>query len=224
MPGYSINITTALLWIVVWFAAMLFYTCLDVAVWRKLSPAHAGTFNIIAIALCVFVFLGCLWRAGYRIAIFSHVTITGVLLALSCSVLFFVILDKGLDAFFEKIFPQSERQYQETVRTLLKSPVAGFLQTCVIAPFVEEILMRGFVLGGLRSTYGTLTALLVSSVLFALLHFNMVQTLSAFVCGMLLGLLYLKTNSLLCCMIAHCGYNMISYAVMLRPYLSGKTK
>lgn len=224
MPEYSIKIGTALLWIVVWFAAMLFYTCLDVAVWRKLSPAHAGAFNIITIALCVFVFLGCLQRAGYRIAFFSHVTFTGVLLALSCSVLFFVILDKGLDAFFEKIFPQSERQYQDTVRTLLKSPVAGFLQVCIIAPFVEEILMRGFVLGGLRGTYGALTALLISSVLFALLHFNMVQTLSAFVCGILLGLLYLKTSSLLCCMIAHCGYNMISYAAMLHPYLSDKTK
>ena len=34
---------------------------------------------------------------------------------------------------------------------------------------------------------------------------------------LLLGLLYLKTNSVFCCMIVHSGYNLISYVVMIYP-------
>ena len=49
------------------------------------------------------------------------------------------------------------------------------------------LLMRGVVLGSLKDSYGTVAALLISATLFALLHFNMVQTLSAFVCGIVFG-------------------------------------
>ncbi len=46
------------------------------------------------------------------------------------------------------------------------------------------------------------------------MHFNMVQTLSAMICGLILGLLYLQTDSVICCIAAHAGYNMISYFEM----------
>lgn len=101
----------------------------------------------------------------------------------------------------------------------MKAPVMSFLQVCIIAPVIEEILMRGFVLDGLKNKYGVGVALLLSALLFAILHFNMVQTLSAFVCGIILGLLYLKTNSIPCCIIAHCGYNLVSYVTTIYPYL-----
>lgn len=71
--------------------------------------------------------------------------------------------------------------------------------------------MRGFLLGGLSASCGKAAALIVSSALFALLHFNMVQTISALICGFILGLLYLKTDSVISCAAAHAGYNMISY-------------
>lgn len=101
---------------------------------------------------------------------------------------------------------------------LTKTPIISLLQICVIAPVIEEILMRGFVLGGLKSSYGVFIALLISSVLFALLHFNMVQTLSAFICGLILGCLFIKTDSILCCIIAHCGYNLISFIMMFKVH------
>lgn len=39
--------------------------------------------------------------------------------------------------------------------------------------------MRGFLLGGLSQNYGKTIALLLSALLFALLHFNMVQSLGS---------------------------------------------
>lgn len=66
------------------------------------------------------------------------------------------------------------------------------------------------------------TGLFLSSILFALLHFNMVQTLSAFVCGFVLGLLYLNTNSLFCCILAHTGYNLLAYITTILPLYAKK--
>lgn len=219
MKEYNIKISTALLLVVAYVGIMLFYTFLDVAVWRKFFPKFSNTINMITIAICICVFIVILKRTGYQMQLLSNISFTGIILAVGCSVLFFLLLDQCLDPIFEGIFPQSEQAYQETIRSLIKSPVTSLIQVCVLAPIIEEILMRGVVLGGLKNDYGCVTALLISAALFAILHFNMVQTLSAFVCGIVLGLLYIKTNSIACCMIAHCGYNLISYIVMIYPHV-----
>ncbi|WP_291579730.1 CPBP family intramembrane glutamic endopeptidase [Clostridium sp. UBA6640] len=219
MKNYNLKISTAFLWVAIYFGFMFFYTFLDVTIWRKISPDFSSWLNIITIALCVCGFIILLKKTGYELQILSNTTITGILLAIGCFVLFFLLLDNCLDPIFESIFPASEQAYQESIQTLIKSPITSLLQVCIIAPVIEEILMRGFILDGLKDTYGVRVALIVSAILFALLHFNMVQTLSAFVCGLILGLLYLKTKSILCCIIAHCGYNVISYITMIYPYI-----
>lgn len=217
MKKTDIKINQAILWVVIYFGIMLFYTFLDITVWRKITPEFSNWLNIIAIVVCVYVFIVLLKRTGYQIQMWSNISFTGILLAIGCSVLFFLLLDKCLDPIFEGMFPQSEQDYQETIQTLIKSPITSFLQVCIIAPVIEEILMRGFVLGGLKNNYGVTMALLISAILFALLHFNMVQTLSAFVCGIILGLLYIKTESIFCCIVAHCGYNLLSYIMIIYP-------
>ena len=82
--------------------------------------------------------------------------------------------------------------------------------------------MRGFLLSGLALKYGKVIALFVSSMLFAVLHFNMVQTLSALICGIVLGLLYLHTGSIFCCILTHVGYNLISYVTIILPLYGSK--
>lgn len=208
------KIGNVIIWAAAYFGIMLFYTFLDITVWRKAFPDHSEWINIIVITICASGFIYLL-KSRYEINILSNVTPTGILLAVCCSLLFFLLLDKCLDPVFENFFPQSEQDYQETIQSLIKSPITSFLHVCIIAPVTEEILMRGFVLGGLKDTYGVTAALLISAILFAILHFNMVQTLSAFVCGIILGLLYIKTNSVLCCIIAHSGYNLISYITII---------
>lgn len=215
MGENPLRLGDALLWAAAWFGVMLFYTFLNVAVWRRLFPAVSEWLDLAAAAACSAGFLWLL-SGRYKIGLFSRVTPAGVLLAVCCSVLLFLLLDKGLDPLLESAFPQSEQAYQEALQALRRAPAASLLRVCVVAPVVEEALMRGFVLGGLQAGYGAAAALLVSAALFAVLHFNMVQTLSALVCGVVLGLLYLKTGSLGCCILAHAGYNLISYIVMLR--------
>ena len=165
MSKGSLKLGGAVFWAAVYFCMMVFYTALDITVWRTAFPAFSEWVKMMFMILCVGGFVVLLKRTGYEIRLFANVTFTGILMAAGCSLLFFLLLDNCLDPVFERIFPQSEEAYQETIQRLLKSPVTSFLQVCVMAPFIEEILMRGFVLGGLKSTYGAGTALLVLSLI-----------------------------------------------------------
>lgn len=139
-----------------------------------------------------------------------------ILLALGCAAGFYLVLDMGLDPLLDRLFPQSGQSYAEAASSLKARPWAGLIRVCLLAPVIEEFLMRGLLLEKLRDPLGWLPALLISSAVFALLHFNLVQTLSALICGLALGALYLHSGSLLCCILAHSLYNFFSYMAIMR--------
>src|SRR5207249_3254564 len=56
---------------------------------------------------------------------------------------------------------------------------------------------RGFILNGLRRRFRPWTAIFLSSFLFALSHMNVFQFLPAFCLGVVLGVLALRTGSIL---------------------------
>ena len=218
----GISLGKGIRWTLVWFGFMLLYTAVDVVVLRKAVPVYGKYLNLLSIALCMLAFIFLLTKNNnFKINLFGNIALQGILLAIGCAVLLYFLLDKGLDPVFESIFPVSEENYQETLKSLSEAPVVSLIQICILAPIIEEILMRGFLLDGLSVSYGTVKALFASSFVFALLHFSMVQTLSAFICGIVLGLLYLHTRSIFCCMLTHMGYNLISYVTMILP-LYGK--
>lgn len=214
----GLSVGEGVLWVLAWFGVMLFYTFLDVAVWRSIAPRHAKLLNVLSIALCMGGFLALLKaKAHFKPDVFQGASFQGILLALGCAVALYFLLDRCLDPVFERMLPGSEERYQETLQHLSQAPMSSFIQVCILAPIMEEILMRSFLLVGFSISYGQAAALLLSSAFFALLHLNMVQTLSAFICGMVLGLLAIRTNSLICCITAHAGYNVISYFTMISP-------
>ena len=89
--------------------------------------------------------------------------------------------------------------------TLLMSYIA----IAVIAPIFEEIAFRGLCLH-VFGKYGTRFAIIASSMLFALLHGNVIQSLFAFGLGILLALLTLKAKSILPAIFVHFANNSIA--------------
>lgn len=85
----------------------------------------------------------------------------------------------------------------------------AFLTTAVIPAFVEEFLFRGLILSNLRP-YGTTTAVVASAVLFGMMHQNIEQLFYTTVAGLVLGYLYVKTESLWPCILMHFVNNFIS--------------
>ncbi|MBQ5430540.1 MAG: CPBP family intramembrane metalloprotease [Lachnospiraceae bacterium] len=79
----------------------------------------------------------------------------------------------------------------------------------ILIPLLEELLFRGVILGQLLNFCDIKWGIIISSVLFGILHFNVVQFLYAAVMGSLLGLLYAKTRHVWATWIAHGLCNLL---------------
>jgi membrane protease YdiL (CAAX protease family) len=87
-----------------------------------------------------------------------------------------------------------------------------------VGPIVEEFIFRKFIFNLFMRKFSKITALLVSSMLFALAHIGdfggTVSDIVAimfchFVMGIMLGLLYLRSEKLIYSIVAHCVYNLL---------------
>lgn len=76
----------------------------------------------------------------------------------------------------------------------------------------EEVMFRGYMLNRVKNKYGTVFAVIFSSVLFALLHganigFTLLAGINLFLIAVLFALTYLKTNSLVITCAMHTAWN-----------------
>ena len=85
----------------------------------------------------------------------------------------------------------------------------GILFVGVLPGFGEEFSHRGVVLGNIKKD-GVWRAILLSSLLFGLMHLNIMQVGYAFVVGLILSTTTLLTKSIVPAMIIHCTSNSIS--------------
>lgn len=88
----------------------------------------------------------------------------------------------------------------------------------VFAPVFEELICRGVVLESLRARYGVMTAWLVSSLFFAVLHLQLQMALNAFFVGLVLAFLYIRTDSLWITILLHAFNNAIAYLLLRMGY------
>ncbi|WP_238553642.1 CPBP family intramembrane glutamic endopeptidase [Fortiea contorta] len=82
----------------------------------------------------------------------------------------------------------------------------------IVAPITEEFLFRGIILQRWASKWGIQSALLVSSLLFGILHTNFVG-LTIF--GVVMGVLYIKTRTLIVPIACHAFNNFIAVMIGL---------
>lgn len=92
------------------------------------------------------------------------------------------------------------------------------LMLVVMAPIFEELLCRGVVLGSLRARYGVTVAWLASSIFFGVMHIQPAQVISASVIGLILGFVYLSTESIWSVMILHALNNAVAYLLLMAGY------
>ena len=96
--------------------------------------------------------------------------------------------------------------------TLMRTPLSlglNLLIFAVLPALLEEMVFRGYVLRTLRP-YGDRTAILVSSLLFALMHGNVLQVPFAFIVGLVLGYVAVQTDNIWLAVVIHFGNNAMS--------------
>ncbi len=84
------------------------------------------------------------------------------------------------------------------------------IASAVIAPIYEELLFRGIIFPKLIQKTNFIIALLLSSLLFAVLHFHLSALLPLFVLSIILSITYLYTSTIWASISLHALFNLIS--------------
>jgi len=87
----------------------------------------------------------------------------------------------------------------------------GIITISLIGPILEELLFRGAIQGHMQKIYkNPYNAILLSALVFGVIHGNPAQVPFAFLMGLVLGFLYYRTESLIPCIIVHVLNNSLS--------------
>ena len=92
----------------------------------------------------------------------------------------------------------------------------GYLALGILAPLAEEMVFRGAILRTLLNYFnGRMywVPIIVSALLFGLVHGNMAQLLNAFLIGILLGWMYYRTESIVPGIVLHWVNNTVAYTM-----------
>jgi uncharacterized protein len=101
------------------------------------------------------------------------------------------------------------------VRTSWAWAVAIFLCVVLVAPVCEEIVYRGLLWGALDWRWGRWVAFAVTTVVFAVAHFELMRTPLLLIVAIPLGLARLYTGSLVASIAAHSVTNLLPGIVIM---------
>jgi membrane protease YdiL (CAAX protease family) len=95
----------------------------------------------------------------------------------------------------------------------------------LIAPFVEEIVFRGYIYKGLENCIGSIWAGIVVTIIFILTHgpqlaFSVILLSLISIVSVVLIYIRIKTDNLTNCIIVHLIYNFILVAIMWIVFLT----
>ena len=116
------------------------------------------------------------------------------------------------------LLPEMSEAMKATMELMLNGPIViTLISVSVFAPFFEEWLCRGIILRGLLKKVKPGWAIVISALIFGLIHGNLWQAIPAFIIGVILGYVYYKTGSLKLTMLMHCVNNTLSVIVSRIP-------
>ena len=118
------------------------------------------------------------------------------------------------------LLPEMSEVMKSAMEMLLDGPVwLVLISVSIFAPFFEEWLCRGIILRSLLTKVKPAWAIVISALVFGLIHGNLWQAIPAFIIGVILGYVYYKTGSLKLTMLMHCVNNTLSVIISRIPGL-----
>lgn len=84
-----------------------------------------------------------------------------------------------------------------------------YFSVVFIGPVLEEFYYRKIILNEINKKHNSFWAILISSILFSLMHMDYVQCQISFLFGLLAGYLYLKTNKIEITILLHSIVNLL---------------
>jgi len=137
-----------------------------------------------------------------------------LLFSLGAFQLSFYALSFAVPSFVEGLLHAIAAESNPKTAIPLLYAVLNGVAVIIIAPIAEEFIFRGVLFQCWAAQWGVRPALLASSLVFGVLHSNLVG-LSMF--GLVMGLLYIKTRTLIVPMVCHALNNALATAMGFIP-------
>lgn len=124
---------------------------------------------------------------------------------------------------FERAWPP-DADYISFILSIKPKGILSFIAIAfglvIIAPLGEELLFRGFIQRIFQRNMGGPVAVILASVVFAIVHFELAIIPSIAVLGLIFGYIFYRTGNLLYPVMAHGLYNFVS---LLRLHMTSVT-
>jgi len=96
----------------------------------------------------------------------------------------------------------------------------NLIDLAIIPAVAEELLIKGLVFTILKKYYSTITAVIIASLLFAVLHLTPIRIIPLFLLSCYTFWIYLRSGSLILPMLLHFTNNLFSYVLISEPFAS----
>lgn len=144
------------------------------------------------------------WRSAGVGALFG---VGGLTVALPAALLWLTIVGEDADSAAGAAFGG--------VRGTWGWAIVAFVVIALVAPFCEEIVYRGLLWGAVEPRWGRWAALIVTTVVFAIAHFEWTRAPLLLVVGLPIGLARLYTGDLAASIVAHQVTNLLPGVVLM---------
>ncbi len=126
-----------------------------------------------------------------------------------------VVLLFGITSPLENFIPVPESFKKSMMDFGSQNGIFSFLLLVFAAPILEELLFRGIILDGLLKRYTSFVSILISSLLFGIVHLNPWSFINGIGIGIFSGWVYFKTRSVLPSIIIHASVNLSGFLLRL---------
>lgn len=130
-----------------------------------------------------------------------------------------------LSFLYEQLGIEMDENTQQIITSMMKEPW-GYVAIGILAPLAEEVVFRGAILRtllGIMSKKNHWVAIMISAVIFGVVHANLAQFINALLMGLLLGWMYYRTGSLVPGILLHWVNNTMAYVLAnIMPQSDGK--
>ncbi len=122
-----------------------------------------------------------------------------------------IVLLLGVVGPISALIPVPEGMELAFAKAASQTGLSTFMLMVIAAPVLEELIFRGIILDGLLHRYSPRISILISSLLFAIVHLNPWQFVAGFIMGAFLGWVYYRSKSMLAAIIIHASANFSVY-------------
>lgn len=183
-----------------------------------MNPWVLGTVNVLSASIVLSLALRGTGEPPAQFFAIRPVSLRLVPPAVITAVGLGVVLDQ-IDTVLVDVFARLSLKIEDPLHVgiFAASPIGTALTLVVVAPLTEEYLMRGLVLRGLLRRYAPRIAILISAILFGLMHANLRQFIVGLVVGGAFGWWYYRTASVALPLLGHAIFNLLPTLFILFP-------